>query len=238
MDDVLSAISKQGWAQLSWWDGCTAEALNARYPEIFSRHPLSRTNQILRPLSQADAKPGTMSSFTGLDRQLPHTDKAHYGLPPRYVVLRCHSAGNASCPTELCMPDWKLLKANPPALLTKPKWLIRQSGRTHFYGRVIEFAPNGEDRLRFDPLCMSLPGEPDGQEEALNVLLAHATISLHEWRLGETLLIDNWRALHARSRSTEASSTRALLRWISGDCGGLGYRDAKSKGKPLWAAST
>lgn len=215
MDPALIALRTRGWTQLSWWDGQDVGILNARYPELFERAPLRPIRETLRPLDKDEAKPGTMSSFTGLGHQPPHTDKAHEATPPRYIVLRCDNVGSQQCATMMWSLDWRMLERERPCLLTDPSWVIRRSAAQLFYGQVLSVDVTGCGRVRFDSLCMSLPGRPDATAIALRTLLTDAEETAFNWQRGDTLLIDNWRTLHARSNVDVGARSRKLSRWTS-----------------------
>jgi hypothetical protein len=210
-------MNEKGWAKLPIWDGISTMVLNERHRDLLGTDSLRPGRYFLRPKSRADAKRGTMSSVTGLGPQPPHTDGAHLVSPPRYIALRCDAIGAEPCPTVLWSLDKKALTLSPPKLLLQPGWVVRRSASMKFYSQVLEFMHGGLFRIRFDPICMSLPSMPNAIEEVWQSLIANSIESRFEWSVGDTILIDNWRTLHARGSGADGALLRQLSRWTSGD---------------------
>lgn len=222
MKNTSSDLKNKGWTHIEWWDGKDINEINEHYKEVFLGFPLVQQMTTLLPLGVYEAKAGTTSSIVGLGSQPLHTDKAHLPKPPRYVVLRCENPGDEPCSTILWNPNWEKLKLNVPRLLTNPGWVIRPSKTYRFYGQVLTFTKSGRGKLRFDPLCMHLPGIEDAINNASDIILHDSEVYEFNWKAGDTIIVDNEMLLHARSAVNSIKSSRKLLRWTTGAGHGLG----------------
>lgn len=161
---------------------------------------------------RAAATPNTYSGIYGLDRFPFHTDLAHWRLPPRYFLLRCVT-GYADAPT-LLLDGQTILDAVTLDILTRAIFKPRRprEGELQLL-RLCEFTDRGY-RFRWDDVFLkpaSRIGEVAGRLvreqfpicEPLTIALARA---------GDTLLIDNWRMLHARSPIPAECEDRRIQR--------------------------
>jgi len=161
---------------------------------------------------RAIAAPNTYSGIYGLDRFPFHTDLAHWRLPPRYLLLRCRK-GYAEIPTLLIdgrvIFDGAALNLMTRAIV-KPRRpqngsisllrLCEQAGATH--------------RFRWDEVFLvaaSRTGEV--AIEAVKTFISTAQpLPIALAGAGDTLIIDNWRMLHARSPIVTGTEDRAIER--------------------------
>ena len=163
-------------------------------------------------IPRASAAPNTYSGIYGLDRFPFHTDLAHWRLPPRYLLLRC-VRGYPDVPT-LLIDGQAIIAAVSLDIMTraivKPR---RPQGGAIPLMRLCEQFEGGH-RLRWDEVFLkpaSRIGEAASQMvrnalsngEAVPIALAHS---------GDTLVIDNWRMLHARSPIVAGSEKRLIER--------------------------
>ncbi|MFU5948436.1 hypothetical protein ACM7P6_07830 [Pseudomonas aeruginosa] len=161
---------------------------------------------------RATATPNTYSGIYGLGGFPFHTDLAHWRLPPRYLLLRCIK-GYADVPT-LLLDGQIIFDSVTLDLLTraifKPR-RPRSGGLTLL--RLCE-PSNGSYCFRWDEVFLtpaSIIGDLAGQRvreqlpkcKPLSIVLARA---------GDTLLIDNWRMLHARSPIPAGREDRRIQR--------------------------
>ncbi|MEP3145453.1 TauD/TfdA family dioxygenase [Qipengyuania citrea] len=99
-------------------------------------------------------------------------------------------------------------EADELALLRSAPLLVR-SGRSSFYATIL---PRSGTYLRFDPNCMdALDKRGRAALDAVRRRLAEAPEQLLDWKDGQIVVIDNWRALHGRAAS-EAGTGRRLAR--------------------------
>lgn len=124
-----------------------------------------------------------------------HTDCPHFELPPRYLLLRLVCSGSVSCETVLADP---LSRLPERTLLTESPWLRSSPSGRQKSCRILERTPHGPI-LRFDDVSMR---PAFGRHEVCRSLLLQACTSSiifqRELKKGETLVVDNWRLMHAR----------------------------------------
>jgi len=156
-----------------------------------------RSVQQLAP--RATDTPNTYSGIFGLDRFPFHTDLAHWRQPPHYLMLRC-VIGYPEIPTLLLDGNDLINRITLVALsraVVKPR---RPQGGVFPLLRLLE-ATDGGYRLRWDEIFLqpaSKAGEVASRQlkESLGQI---QPISISLIKPGDTVLIDNWRMLHARS---------------------------------------
>jgi Taurine catabolism dioxygenase TauD, TfdA family len=176
----------------------------------------------LVPYDIASAPQWSMSSIVGTGEQPMHTDCAYHPTPPRFVALHCLCVGECPCSTHLWVADLGSMLKDRPKPLADPKWVFQGGGHSSFYCSIMEVR-GGEVRMRFDPLCMRLPSAgPPPTDEAQSTLRRYTQHLIFEWQQGSTLVIDNWRCLHARGAGAEKSPSRKLRRWGIEATHGLG----------------
>lgn len=160
----------------------------------------------LRPKTQCEARPGSMSAAFGLGAQPWHMDMAHRPSPARFILLSCIEPSDQSCATELL--DWQQALGEEDLATARREPILVRSGRASFYTTMLD-----EDRrfLRQDPTCIS--GLSD-RGRMLQVKINETTFEPNcriRWQAGSTLVFDNWRFLHRRTDATHSKS-RILLR--------------------------
>lgn len=175
-------------------DGFAVRAGSLRDVEIASivQHGWKQATQkggagvsTLRPTDRVQAPARTLSAVHGLGAQPLHTDGAHLWRMPDVIVLY------AVQPNSTAKVVWKLNHDYPSALLTGV-FTVRGNERSFLAHALVN------QRLRFDPVCMS-PADQLAKEAKAFLEDARADAHAHSWNSGETLLfIDNRTALHGR----------------------------------------
>lgn len=161
------------------------------------------------PQNTDAAFPGSLSSRYGLGPLPLHTDTAHWSVPCRYLVIACAEPGPIPTPTLLLDTRRAELSEREVAACRDAVFLIR-NGRNSFYGSV---AQRGRDFLRVDPGCMAATsGECEIALRSFSADRHRAVIYSHQWTVGEILILDNWRVLHARGNKQPTAPGRVLLR--------------------------
>ena len=161
------------------------------------------------PQTPDSAYPGSLSSKYGLGSLPLHTDTAHWAIPCRYLVMTCAELGPVPTPTIL-LDGWRVLLSEPEASACRRAVFLVRNGRRSFYGSIMD---GGREFLRVDPGCMT-PLERDG-EVALDAFSRgrhEKVLHRHDWKIGEILVIDNWRVLHGRGSGKTTAHGRILLR--------------------------
>ena len=172
------------------------------------------TVQTLRPRRKSGASENRYSGTYGLDEFPLHTDLAHWARPPRYLMLRCLE-GSQAVATRL-LANSTLAPVVGVAVLRRA--LVRQRHVAPdgvLCALPILFCVAGITGFRWDPLFLVPMNE--AADRVRKTMRNHAwrqsdIISLTLMERGDTLLLDNWRFLHGRSRVSEGATSRRLER--------------------------
>ena len=162
---------------------------------------------VLHPVTESAAHPNSLSAVYGLGQQPLHTDGAHLQVPPDVLVFICDRPSATS--TQLWRPDIPARRRRPlstTSALSHGMFLVR-NGRDSFYAPALSGSG-----YRYDPGCMT-PCDARAREvqEYFEQQLSRA--SAHVWSAaGQVLVVDNRRALHARSAVAEGDLERELTR--------------------------
>jgi hypothetical protein len=207
LKSLVARAEKHGWASGSGDVGWVRrQAASLAWTEVAVRRG-DPTVSVLRPVKASAAEPKSLSATYGLGDQPLHTDGAHLPVPPDFVVLV--SARPSTTATRL----WHAAAPvrNRPLLplvaaLTHGMFLVL-SGRDSFYAPAVS---NG--RYRYDPGCMvACDARAREVEQYFDSQLAEA--ASYEWSAADqVLVVDNRRALHARSEVTQDDLDRELIR--------------------------
>lgn len=191
---MVAEAHKTGWAvgsgaiEMLQWQVATIEA--AEVPIRKGDPPVS----LLRPVSEKDAHPNSLSAQYGTGAQPLHTDGAHLPDPPDILILACETPSSVS--TKL----WRnaTLFAQPvPSFLRHGVFAVL-AGRNSFYATAHE-----NRRFRYDPGCM-VPCDKRAREAVEYFETALSDAVEHHWAEPNTILvIDNRKVLHARSSAAE-----------------------------------
>jgi hypothetical protein len=186
------------------------------YAAKFGRPVASRRNGTLidrlAPKPQEEARRNSMSAQRGLETFLFHSDAAYFRVPPRFVFLRLAEGASSTSDTLLLGTRELAFSERQLADLRRDIWVVR-SGHSPFYAPVV--GCNGGSNswfLRYDPCCMTpaLPGS-NKSEAALQNAFAVAKPEAVAWAPEKVIIIDNWRALHAREAVRAEDRDRRLL---------------------------
>lgn len=166
----------------------------------------------LRPTPKDNAAPNSYSGIFGLDVFPFHTDMAHWRHPPRFIMLRC-LVGFEEVPTLLADGAEIVREADEGVLaraLVQPRRPVK--GRLPLL-RI--FQPcEGFGIIRWDSKFIR-PASRAGERGVEGFRAALGTVSKHSIALverGDTIVIDNWRMLHARSPVPPTCEGRILER--------------------------
>lgn len=183
---------------------------------VVSRERDGKAYRDLFVYSREEAPLHSMSSIAGKGLQPRHTDAAFCPQPPRYIALQCLEPGEAPCPTHVWPLNVEVLMCDQPDILTGSYWVARGGSNSPFYCSVMEIQ-HGQVRIRFEPFCMRpRSGVLCAIAEAEQALQRFTDQIDFFWELGDLLIIDNWRCLHARGNGADKSPSRHLRRWSIG----------------------
>ena len=85
-----------------------------------------------------------------------------------------------------------------------------RNGRNSFYGSIMQ---EGRPFIRIDPECM-MPLTVEGAMAlgAFRIERHLRKLIRHDWSVGDVLVFDNWRFLHARGVDSPTGRDRLLMR--------------------------
>ena len=163
--------------------------------------------QCLSPKNKDEFPKNTYSGNFGLENFPLHTDLAHWHIPPRYFLLRC-LVPDPTISTLVLNFENALNGLSPSTIsraLFKPR---RKLNNRQFLLRLTE----GE-LFRWDSLYL-VPENKEAEEASsrLNALDENQYQSVKLVERGQTILIDNWKVMHGRSRVAENSTSRLIER--------------------------
>jgi L-asparagine oxygenase len=171
--------------------------------------------QSLVPRPTNKGRANDYSGVFGLSTFPLHTDLAHWASPPRYLLLRCVN-GSSRVATNV-LPVTALEAALGAACLRRAVARPRRVGRSgaHVLLPILLEAPGSQLYVRWDSLFLVPMNE--GSKRIADVLAAgrwHADelLQFHLIDQGDTLILDNCRCLHGRSRATWRDTHRKVER--------------------------
>lgn len=167
--------------------------------------------------SLCPAASGNSSSYTGIHGlgEFPfHTDCAHWPKPPRYLGLRAVQ-GDEQVKTKIISAGEALRPFCHNVLrriILKPRRPFR--GKQYLY-RLLETGSLGENRIRWDENFL-IPANEQAASEFENFRSTLSKLSYEEFSLidsSQILIVDNWKALHARGSVKGSWSPRHIERF-------------------------
>jgi L-asparagine oxygenase len=152
----------------------------------------------------------TLSSRYGLGPFPFHTDTAFWQIPTRYLVLFCSNPGSGSRPTLLIDPLCWVLSSDEERMLGTSVW--RTTRRPSFLCSLVA-RRRGNFLLRFDRDCMlAATAQAEQSGRLLEEKIQQSNIIRIDWSVGDLLIFDNHRFLHARGSALRADGDRVLTR--------------------------
>lgn len=150
-------------------------------------------------IPRSTSTPNTYSGSYGLGCFPFHTDLAHWRIPPRYLLLRCVT-GYADVPT-LLLDGQNIFDAVTLNILARAIFKPRRP-RNGTLELLRLYEPTNDGYcFRWDELFLK-PASRIGDIASQRVkeqLDKSEPLRISLTQVGDTLLIDNWRMLHARS---------------------------------------
>jgi hypothetical protein len=181
-------------------------------------NPILRLNKTtihsLAPRHGSDANHHSYSGCYGLGRFPPHTDLAHWAIPPRYLILRC-SVGTADVATQIYAPE--ILRAVfDPDLAQRALFRTKrpdQRGKVAILKMALDQDPLA---FRWDSVFLSplnsaarLATQHFSDIDEMRVLTCTKVFLKNK---NDTLIIDNWHCMHGRSPVPRTSKDRSIDR--------------------------
>jgi L-asparagine oxygenase len=169
--------------------------------------------QELKPTHLSDSTPNTYSGNFGYDAFPFHSDMAHWPTPPRFLALRCIK-GTTDVKTRL-LDSSVLAEALGPSRLRRTVVKPRRPLEMAFpLMRLMEQNRYGEHLFRWDSIFMIAASRQSLTvcNEVEEWLATHNPTEVALSETGDTLVIDNWRMLHARSPVPKEGKNRIIHR--------------------------
>jgi L-asparagine oxygenase len=169
--------------------------------------------QDLVPKECLDSPPNIYSGNFGCGDFPFHTDLAHWFFPPHYLVLRCIE-GTRDVKTRL-IDSRRVVRSvgvdNLCRALVQPRRPVEMNRSLL---RILERCPDGKSRFRWDSLFI-VPASAHSSRtcgEIKNALASAKPLDFVLGQPGDTLVVDNWRMLHARSAVPVTQRNRKIHR--------------------------
>lgn len=189
---MLSGAMTSGWSSgIGTLAGVTAQAAQLKLNPVANRRGESTVSR-LRPTTEKEAKPRSLSARVGLGPQPLHTDGAHQEVPPDFLVFVSERPSST--------PTW-LRHVQGPHIpwhdLQNGMFLVG-TGPSGFFAPALDGLGSWR-RFRFDPGCMT---PCDARARAAARFLSDATEAIRfDWTTpGQVLVVDNRRTLHGRGQ--------------------------------------
>lgn len=195
---IKHEVQKKGWAWLRELEPSMTHIEAASKLGVPLCMGCNDPVHFLRPTSQANADDNSYSGNYGLGEFPFHTDFAILKAPPRYMYLRCE-VGSSNVGT--------LLKdgfpfSGPKHLSLLARATVRPRRRTREGRPLLRLVERVSDerRIRWDPLYLAAasPSAKTTIDEVKQRLQDTKTERFVFDKYGDTLVLDNWRMLHAR----------------------------------------
>ena len=223
---VIDQLNQNGYVMLHEWRSEEKTISIARslgtVIDIKTLLPESNipTVQALRPGYKIESSSNNYTGTYGLAEFPMHTDLAHWAQPPRYFMLRCKK-GSPEVTTRVlpCSELNSILEMS--TLLHRALAKPRRAGQGDSLLLLpLVFRAGNVCGFRWDSLFL-VPMNKAATQVA-DVLSGWIWVkskmkSLTLVRNGDTVIIDNWRCLHGRSKVPESAMDRKLERvYLSG----------------------
>ena len=219
-NDIALHIRINGYVQLpSWRTNETTITVGRSLGAVVDlRDLLPRSSiptvQILQPRNKSRTLENQYSGSYGMGEFPLHTDLAHWARPPRYMVLRWMK-GVADVATMLLPSSAVTRQLGSNALkraLARPRRAIPNRRQCLL---PLSFSEGHAQGFRWDPLFLIPMNGAAQQVEEIMSANAWSQADLIVLKLvnpGDTLILDNWRFLHGRSKVSPSEVGRRLER--------------------------
>ena len=212
---TASSVLNEGWAVIetgiekcvdleSW-----ILAAGKQFGDVCTSRRGSNLIDVLTPTIRSKSRSPSLSKKFGRSSFPLHCDTAFWPTPCRYIVLGCVRPGSSPAAT-LILDTAKLSFSDEERKSIEQAIYVVNNGRRSFYCSIMN---SSQPFFRFDPGCM----EPQCKKGAyvIDLLSAERNQDLvvrYNWKVGDVLIIDNWRILHGREQCEFDEDERKLLR--------------------------
>lgn len=164
----------------------------------------------LMPAPKEHRPPNSYSGIYGLGAFPLHTDLAHHRVPPRYLMLRCN-APDEGVGTTLT-DSAEIIESVGASLLSRA--VVQPRRPRNGIRPLLRLLDPALHLFRWD-MEFIRPASDAGTQAVLavsNALERQRVTEVRLGRLGDLLVIDNWRMLHGRTAVPPSSNGRRIAR--------------------------
>jgi len=210
MKNHKSHIKKHGWIETNeLYTDC--DILN--FAKLFGCLRENSNGNMIKeiiPKKKKSGITGTLSNRFGFDVFPFHTDTAFWSKPARYILL--NSVNETNCPTLLLKFEevWSKLNSSQRKVANSAIYLVKTNNLQYYTSLIFN---QRQRNIKYDPSCM-IPVNNEAKEfkKILTEILNDSQIIEVNWTKGKTIVIDNWKMLHARAKISKNNSNRILKR--------------------------
>jgi hypothetical protein len=154
---------------------------------------------ILTVRSAQAARRNTHSAAFGEGAFPFHTECAHWSVPARYILLR--ASREFSRPTRVLNLS-EAVERQFRSVFEAALFFVLNGSRSF----LAQAWDSRARRLRYNPTCMR-PATATAVTAAklMTVLIREPNTTRIDWTAGKTLIVDNWRCVHARGETSDAA---------------------------------
>ena len=165
----------------------------------------------ITPMSEAQAKPKTLSATHGIGPFPAHTDTAFWTLPCRYIVMRVVGDIRRSTTVLRFADIFHQCDRSDQSTAEHSVWRVNILGR-QFYCSM-RFQDSNSWGWRYDAQCM-YPANSAAQKmyELIPRVIISTRQEIVNWSNDCAVVVANWRALHGRGSAPSKEGTRELHR--------------------------
>jgi len=217
--EILTAIRQNGFAFIRGWrESESLLDVAASLGKVVDVERLYQqrvpTVQTLMPHLVEESNPHRYSGVFGLGDFPLHTDLAHWSRPPRYFILRAR-VGSESVSTNL-LSSAAVLTLVPSNIVRRALTRPRQWGMNQPHCLLpLIFSVKGVTGIRWDSVFLIPVNEPCREVAYAMSKAVWDRADLQTFKLsdpGDTLIVDNWRNLHGRSKVPHSALGRRIER--------------------------
>ncbi len=216
--NISGDLGRNGFAFVAGWRALTdTENVVRTLGTVWELGPTFERSGIpdiqeLSPKNCGSARPNSYSSTFGLSEFPLHTDLAHLRHPPRYLVLRCIKGFASVQTTVVRATDFASTvgRSNVEKALVRPK---RAPTGHKLCLLPLRFQIDGGEAIRWDSEFL-VPMNKSAERIALAFRAAawETAITIRLENPGDTLIVDNYHALHGRSAVPSQAIDRRIER--------------------------
>lgn len=217
---VNERLGRDGYVFLPRWDEETDPTTFFTILEKYvdrRAHRFGKKNssiQILKPRTATTSGGSRYSDIYGLEEFPLHTDFAHWSRPPRFIVLRC-VVGCSEVSTHLLHMSFLGNFLDDGELFQAMYCSNFQRHKSFLAIRPMIFTDNTVRGVRWDrhslkPINRAALNVSEEMSIRASEHTGLAVLCLAN--RGDTLIIDNWRCLHGRSRVPQDGRLRRIQR--------------------------